>query len=181
MNGNAIFWSDFSTPFRVRKMIFIRVCRLRIFLKTHQWQRINMPFVFGIVGVTLLVAGVRGQSSNLFALVKSDFSGQPNYFEWMIAIFAVGAIGYIKELSTISRMFMFLVAAGLLYQNTQVFGEVKPEETATPAPLPNLNTPTSTNPLGIPAIGSISTANNPGGLPALTNTLPDLADYLSMN
>lgn len=89
-----------------------------------------MPIVFGLVGILLVVSGVRGQSSQLFTLVKSDFSGQPNYFEWMIAIFIVGAIGYVKELSTISRMFMFIVLAGLLYQNKQFFSDIHGEETA---------------------------------------------------
>jgi hypothetical protein len=138
-----------------------------------------MPFVFGILGVLFITAGVRGTSSQLFALIKSDFSGQPNYFEWMIAIFLVGAIGYVKELSTISRMFMFLVAAGLLYQNSSVFGELKGEETTVPTPDTGLQPSTATNPTGIPAIGSTnSQASNPGGLPALTQ-LPELADYLS--
>lgn len=89
-----------------------------------------MPFVFAIIGVVFLVAGVRGQSSTLFALIKSDFSGSPNYFEWMIAIFAVGVFGYIDKLSTISRMFMFLVMAGLLYQNYKSLGTFHAQETA---------------------------------------------------
>jgi hypothetical protein len=91
-----------------------------------------MPFVFGIVGIVLLVSGVRGNSAKLFALVKSDFSGQPNYFEWMIAIFLIGVFGYIKELAPISRMFMFIVLLGLLYKNKQVLSEFNPQEIATP-------------------------------------------------
>jgi hypothetical protein len=92
-----------------------------------------VPFVFSIAGVLLIVAGVRGKTSDLFSLVKSDFTGQPNYFEWMVAIFLVGAIGYIKQLSTISRMFMFIVAAGLLYKNKGVFSQFTQQETAQPA------------------------------------------------
>ena len=114
-----------------------------------------MPFVFGIVGVILIVAGVRGQTTNLFALLKSDFSGQPNYFEWMIAIFLVGSIGYIKDLSTISRMFMFLVAAGLLYQNRQVFSEFTQQEKAQPTSTPNTSTPTATQPVPLPSIPTV--------------------------
>jgi|HubBroStandDraft_1064217.scaffolds.fasta_scaffold01182_18 hypothetical protein len=91
-----------------------------------------MPFVFGILGTLFIVAGVRGQSKPLFALIKSDFSGTPNYFEWMIAIFAVGAFGYIKELSTISRLFMILVLAGLLYENKNVFSQTASETSQQP-------------------------------------------------
>lgn len=127
-----------------------------------------MPFVFGIVGILLIVSGVRGQSQTLFSLLKSDFSGQPNYFEWMVAIFFVGAIGYVKELSTISRMFMFLVLAGLLYQNKQVFTELKTEETATPAP----STTTATTPTQI-------ASNSLPSLPSLAS-LESVSDDLSI-
>jgi hypothetical protein len=92
-----------------------------------------MPFVFAISGILLIIAGVRGKTSDLMTLVKSDFTGQPNYFEWMIALFLVGAIGYIKELSTISKMFMFLVLAGLLWKNKQVLSEFHAQETQTVA------------------------------------------------
>lgn len=74
-----------------------------------------MPFVFAIFGVLFIVAGVRGKTSDLVTLIKDDFSGQPNYFEWMIAIFLVGAIGYIDQLRTLSRMFLTLLIIGLLF------------------------------------------------------------------
>jgi hypothetical protein len=115
-----------------------------------------MPFVFGFAGVLLIVAGVRDQTSNLFTLVKADFSGQPNYFEWMIAIFLVGAIGYIKELSTISRMFMFLVMAGLLYKNKQVFSEFVTQESQQPVSTSTVASNTVTPLAALPTLPSIS-------------------------
>jgi hypothetical protein len=72
-----------------------------------------MPFVFGIVGLLLVVSGVRGQTATLAQLVKNDFTGQPNYLEWMFAIFLVGAFGYVPKLAPISRMFMVLIIVGL--------------------------------------------------------------------
>lgn len=128
-----------------------------------------MPFVFGIVGVLLIVSGVRGQSSNLFALVKSDFSGTPNYFNWMIAIFLVGAFGYVKELSTISRMFMFIVLASLLYKNKQVFSDLQTQDTAQPS--------SSTTSPTIPQTASGSSQPSGDGLPALP-TLNELDDNI---
>ena len=93
-----------------------------------------MPFVFGIFGVLFIVAGVRGKTSDLVALIKDDFSGQPNYFEWMIAIFMVGAIGYVDELRTISRMFLTLLILGLLFSdyrsNPALFQQFTQQETA---------------------------------------------------
>lgn len=88
-----------------------------------------MPFVFGIFGVLLIVAGVRKTTAQLFTLIKSDFTGQPNYFEWMIAIFLVGAVGYVQDLQRISRMFMFLLVLGLLWQKRQVFASFVSQDT----------------------------------------------------
>jgi|SRR5580658_104583 hypothetical protein len=112
-----------------------------------------MPFVFGIIGILLIVAGVRGQTMQLFSLVKSDFSGSPNYFEWMIAIFLVGAIGYIKRLSTISRMFMILVMAGLLYENKSVFSELVTQDTTQPVVTPQSG---SSQPSSLPSLPTLS-------------------------
>lgn len=122
-----------------------------------------MPFVFVVVGVLLLTAGVRGKSSTLFALVKSDFSGTPNYFEWAVAIFVVGAIGYIKELSTISRMFMFLVLAGLLYKNKQALTELGTESATQPTNVNPLPIVLSSQPTTV--TGAIADQFNPYQLP----------------
>lgn len=82
-----------------------------------------MPFVFGIAGTLLIVSGVRGTTSDLMQLIKADFTGYPNFLEWMVAIFIIGAIGYVKELSTLSRAFLILVLAGLFLSEKGVFGE----------------------------------------------------------
>jgi hypothetical protein len=85
-----------------------------------------MPFVFGIIGLVLIVSGVRGTltapaNPNLIALVRDDVTGNPNYLEWMTAIFIIGAIGYIPQLRTFSRFFMALVVIGLLFANKGFF------------------------------------------------------------
>lgn len=83
-----------------------------------------MPFVFGIAGVLLVVAGVRGTTSQLTALIKADFTGTPNYLEWMVAILIVGAVGYIQQLHTISRLFMTAIVLGLLFSNKGFFASL---------------------------------------------------------
>jgi hypothetical protein len=93
-----------------------------------------MPFVFGIIGIVLIISGVRGtvvgSNPSLVSLVKSDLTGQPNYTEWMLAIFIIGAIGYIDELKTISRLFMALVVIGLLWSNKGFFSQLTSESSS---------------------------------------------------
>jgi hypothetical protein len=68
-----------------------------------------MPFALLIVGVFLLVASIRDSQDTLFALLKSDFTGQNNFFYWFIAILVIGAVGYIKPLKPLSNAFLVLV------------------------------------------------------------------------
>lgn len=88
-----------------------------------------MPIVFGFVGILLIVAGVRGTVAgtdpSLVSLVKADFTGQPNYLEWVIAILLIGAVGYIPKLEPISRGFMVLVVVGLFLSNKGFFDQLK--------------------------------------------------------
>lgn len=84
-----------------------------------------MPFLFGIIGLVLIVSGVRGTvagtNPNLVSLVQQDLTGKPNYIEWMFAIGVIGAIGYIDSLKTLSRAFMTLVVVVLIIDNREFF------------------------------------------------------------
>lgn len=68
-----------------------------------------MPFVFLIIGIVLVIAGVRDKSADLYTLIKGDFTGANNYLYWMVSILIIGAIGYIEVLKPVSRAFMVLV------------------------------------------------------------------------
>jgi len=65
-----------------------------------------MAFVLLIIGITLLVAGVQNTQADLFTLLKKDFSA---FLMWFIAIFLIGALGYIPKLKPLSTAFMGLV------------------------------------------------------------------------
>lgn len=68
-----------------------------------------MPFALLIIGIVLLVAGVRGTQSTLFSLVQGDFTGDSNFFFWFVSIILIGAIGYIPKLKPVSTAFLVLV------------------------------------------------------------------------
>lgn len=68
-----------------------------------------MPFAFLIVGVVLVISGVRGTSQQLLTLAKNDLTGQHGYLYWMVSILAIGAVGYVPQLRTLSRAFLVLV------------------------------------------------------------------------
>lgn len=76
-----------------------------------------MPLVFLIVGVAFIVAAIRGQQAQLFALLKADFTGSNSFGVWLLALFLVGAIGYADELKPVSNALLTLVILGMLLSN----------------------------------------------------------------
>lgn len=68
-----------------------------------------MPFAFLIVGTVMVIAGVRGTSQDLVTLVKGDLTGTNSYLYWIVAILAVGSVGYVPSLKPVSRAFLALI------------------------------------------------------------------------
>ena len=80
-----------------------------------------MPLLLIFLGVVLLVSAVRGTTSDLFALLKGDFAGKPNFLVWIGAILGIGAIGYIKEVRPISNALLGLLLVALFLSNKGFF------------------------------------------------------------
>lgn len=68
-----------------------------------------MPLALLAFGALLLIAAIRGTQDDLFALLKKDFTGQGNFFLWILAILLVGSVGYVKQLRPISNAFLVLI------------------------------------------------------------------------
>lgn len=68
-----------------------------------------MPFALIIIGVVMLVAAARNSQTDLFNLVKGDFSGDGNFVYWLVLLLIVGAVGYIEKLKPLSEAFLILI------------------------------------------------------------------------
>lgn len=88
-----------------------------------------MPILFGFAGLVLIVAGVRNRvtqgNQSLASLLKDDFTGNNPFWKWLLAIFLIGAVGYIPNLRPISRAFMALVIVVFLLSNKGLFDNLK--------------------------------------------------------
>ena len=73
-----------------------------------------MPFALAIIGIVLIVSGVRDTTTDLFALVKGDFTGDNNFVYWFLAILIVGGAGYVSDLRGLSRAFLALLLVVLV-------------------------------------------------------------------
>ena len=94
-----------------------------------------MPLTFITIGIVLLISAVNGQAGNLFALVKGDFTNTsaapgitgtfPSFAPWIVSMFAIGALGYIPTLKTVSRALLVLVIVVLFLSKNGFFAKLE--------------------------------------------------------
>lgn len=80
-----------------------------------------MPYALVIAGLILIVSGVRDTHSQLGAQLKADLTGSNNFSQYALALFAVGAVGYIDRLRAASTAFMALILIALVLSNKGFF------------------------------------------------------------
>jgi hypothetical protein len=80
-----------------------------------------MPFALTVIGLLLIVTGVRNTYAQFGAQVQRDVMGDKGFIRWIIALGAVGAIGYVKDLRTFSHYFMALILISMVLSNQGFF------------------------------------------------------------
>lgn len=84
-----------------------------------------MPIFFLVVGIMLIVVGINNKLPELGSLIKEDFApsqaGVTPFQIWIIAIFAIGAIGYYKPAKPLSNSFLALVVLVMVLSNKGFF------------------------------------------------------------
>jgi len=111
-----------------------------------------MPYAFILAGLILLVSAVRGTQTDLFNLLKGDVI-DGHFLWWIVAIFAVASVGYIKPLKPVSDAFLVLIILVLFLSNHGFFNELTAE-------LSQLHGLQSASPFG----GSVMQGWNPADL-----------------
>ena len=98
-----------------------------------------MPIAFIVIGVVFLVAAVRGTVSDyngnpgLITLLKGDFTGSDNFLIWLVAIWIIGAIGYIPGFKPLSNAFLVLFLVVLFLSNKGFFQQFQTQINTTAA------------------------------------------------
>lgn len=82
-----------------------------------------MPFAFIFIGLIALVTAVQGTWKDFFALLKGDVTGPNNFLYWIVAIFALGALGYVPRLKPVSDAFLVLVVVILFLSHKGFFAQ----------------------------------------------------------
>ena len=77
-----------------------------------------MPFFFVFIGVLLIITGVKDTYVALGQQLAKDFTGERNFFVWVLAFGLIGAFGYIERLKPVSNAFMVLVLLAMILSNS---------------------------------------------------------------
>lgn len=80
-----------------------------------------MPFALVLIGLIMVVTGARNTHAALGQQLRADFTGPGNFFYWIAAIGAVGALGAIPNMRGFSRLFMTLIIISLLLSHRGFF------------------------------------------------------------
>lgn len=84
-----------------------------------------MSLALLVIGIVFVVAAVRGQTEELFSLLRGDFTGSNNFLYWLLALGLVGAIGYIPKLKSFSTTFLVLVIVAILLSHKGFFADLQ--------------------------------------------------------
>lgn len=80
-----------------------------------------------IIGLILIIVGVRDEVQTFNDTLSDDLLGRPgersNFPMFIVAIFAIGAIGSVKDLRGFSNAFLALIFIVLLISNRGFFAE----------------------------------------------------------
>lgn len=80
-----------------------------------------MPLLLIGTGLVLVLTGLNGDAPALYELLASDFSGPGSFIYWLLAMLVLGALGYIKGLENLSKLFLILVIIVLFLDNGGFF------------------------------------------------------------
>jgi hypothetical protein len=123
------------------------------------------------VGILMVVTGGRGTYAQFGTLLANEFQGPNNFVYWLIALGSVGAIGYVQELKTISRLLMTLVIIVLfLKQQGGFFSQFKTALAQGPT-APNAPN-AATSAAATPTASTVYTGMNPATGQPTTTTVP---------
>lgn len=75
-----------------------------------------MPFILLLIGAVIAIAAFNNSQGDLVTELEADV---PPFIKWGLAVFAVGALGWIPGMSQISRWLLALVVMVLVLSNYQ--------------------------------------------------------------
>lgn len=124
-----------------------------------------------VVGLILVVVGIRGTQNELGALLADDFTGPGNFWYFIFGIVFLGSLGYYPPLRNTSRLLIVLTLLVFMLSNGGFWQELRSaiENPVSPAVMPDN---------AVPAAVSVVKASAAVAVPEDANNLNKLADSI---
>lgn len=86
-----------------------------------------MPIVLLIVAILLVVAAINNKMADLGELTAETFNPSDGsavgFPVWVVAIFGIGSLGYIKEIRPVANAFLVLIIISIVLSNRGFFAQ----------------------------------------------------------
>lgn len=81
-----------------------------------------MPLFLLVVGVFLVIVAINDKMKELGGLAKEDLSlGRNGFIPWIIAVYVIGALGYVKTARPVANGFLVLIVVSIFIANRGFF------------------------------------------------------------
>jgi hypothetical protein len=126
-----------------------------------------MPLALVVIGLLLVVVAAKGNFASFGKQVAGDFQGPKNFLYWIAGIGVIGALGYVKQLRTISNLMLILIVIAIMLSNKGFFAQFQNAINQGPVQSPDapaaLN-PSSTSGGALDTLKSIGSVLGPVGM-----------------
>jgi len=78
-----------------------------------------MPFALIVIGLLLVVTAAKDTHLQLGQQVAKDFTGEGNFFTWILAIGVLGFVGYIDKARPVANALLVLVLLAMFLSNSR--------------------------------------------------------------
>lgn len=76
-----------------------------------------MVLFFFLVGLMLVISGIRGTNKDLVEVLRDDFTGPNNFVFWVLAMAILAALGSVKSIRPVTQGFLVLVIIVIFLRN----------------------------------------------------------------
>lgn len=83
-----------------------------------------MAFALVGIGLLLFVVAYHNNVAAFGSQLSADLGGSSGFMIWVVALFIIGAIGYIPAMKGVSRVFLVLILVVVFLSNKGVFAQL---------------------------------------------------------
>jgi len=142
-----------------------------------------MIFGLALIGLLLIASALKGTEHELAQRFQTDLLGADGFIAWIFAILAIGALGYVPGLETVSNYLLALIMVVVVVRNGGIWTQFQAalQQASAAGPAPSI-APKATSADGSGSSGSGGSSSSSGSSGASTavaalSTIAEIAAF----